>query len=83
MTVCAQTLVFCMCRQLYTIPACSQCSTAQHRDSVNILEARIADLEADNLALRRRVTELEHRCNDRQTAHNALVATVEKLQERS
>lgn len=33
---------------------------AQPRDTLGILEGRIADLEAENLDLRRRVSALEH-----------------------
>ncbi len=45
-------------------PAGEQCPHCAHqasqRDVLNVLEARISDLEAENLDLRRRVTELEH-----------------------
>jgi hypothetical protein len=45
-------------------PAAEQCArcaaSASQRDVISVLEARIADLEAETLDLRRRVTSLEH-----------------------
>jgi hypothetical protein len=51
---------------------CYQCAAEAYaaerppRDAMNVLESRIADLEAENLDLRRRVTALE--CSLRQSA---------------
>jgi hypothetical protein len=40
---------------------CARCAAAaSQRDVISVLEARIADLEAECLDLRRRVTNLEH-----------------------
>lgn len=39
----------------------------------------LAELESEIVALRRRIVALEHRCNDRQAAHNGLLDEVERL----
>lgn len=39
----------------------------------------IEDLEREIALLRRRLSDLEHRTNDRQAAHNALATAVEQL----
>ena len=60
---------------------CGQCAaeaTAAHqRDVVTVLEARIADLVAENLDLRRRVSALEHRMNHLQLVYTRLAAHVD------
>lgn len=67
---------FCFKHQMLRLAgeACAQCATeTPQRDVVNVLEARISDLEADVLSLRRQLTELRHIVLDVQQAHNALV----------
>jgi chromosome segregation ATPase len=46
------------------------------------MDGDIADLQAENVSLRRRVTELEHRCTSNQVAHNNLVAELEQARNR-
>lgn len=69
----------------HSTPFCSLCkaeAATNERDALNILEARIADQDGEIGQLRRRITDLEHRTNDRQAAHNALAAAVEALEGR-
>lgn len=51
-------------------------------DAVNVLQARVADQDAELLQLRTRVVELEHRTNDRQAAQAALAEIVANLERR-
>ena len=51
----------------------------ESRSDYVALSGLVCDLEAENASLRRRVTALEHRCNGKQAAHNALVEQVEEL----
>lgn len=54
---------YCAAHAYYYYPSagqrCPQCAPAQTRDTMNVLEARIADLEADVIQLRARINELE------------------------
>jgi len=52
------------------------------RDALDILEARIADLEEDLLQLRARVDQQAHCRSDCQATHNALAAIVVGLESR-
>jgi len=73
---------YCWDHQCYQCAAEEASATPPQRDAVNVLEARIADLEAENLDLRRRVSALEHLTQDLQRAHNAwLQAEVRDLAE--
>lgn len=94
MTVCAQTPPYAYCGVhggFYTGPACPHCADAQRPNAVALrlnvqsrtidsLLARQAEQEREIAQLRRRVADLEHRCNDRQAAHNAAVAAAERLE---
>ena len=66
---------------------CSFCRAVEQRrrerDTRTILEARISDLSAENLDLRRRVSALERRANDQQTAHNLAAGYVLALATRA
>jgi hypothetical protein len=56
--------------------ACVQCYLAgpqQARDTLSVLEARIADHDSELSALRRQVIELRHIVLDLQRAHNKRV----------
>jgi len=59
------TFEFCVKHQIMR-PVCEACvlclseRAPLQRDTLNILEARISDLSAENLDLRRRVSALEH-----------------------
>jgi chromosome segregation ATPase len=66
----------------YCLPCDTAAAARELRDAANVLEARIADQDAEIGQLRRRVTELEHRCNDRQAAHNRLASAHEALERR-
>lgn len=55
--------------------ACSRCA-AHERDTLNVLEARIADQDSQIVGLRRQIHVLEHIAQDLQRAHNALVEHV-------
>jgi uncharacterized coiled-coil protein SlyX len=54
---------------------CYRCVQRQ-RDTLSILEARIADQDAEISGLRRQINALEHRVNDLQRAHNAIAPHV-------
>jgi uncharacterized coiled-coil protein SlyX len=90
--VCTQTPFGCCNHNRNFQPQCLDCRAAQilnslpdaalgigaMRDALNVLEARVADQDSEIGALRRRVTELEHRCTSNQTAHNNLVEQVDE-----
>lgn len=57
--------------------------TITPRDTIQILEARIADLEASQLQMSRRISQLEHRINDGQASHNAVARSVINLEVRA
>lgn len=88
--VCAQTYLWArICarhNRWYEEPECPKCvaerqpaATPAQRDTLNVLEARIADQADEITALRRRVTELEHGRIAGQRAHNALADQVERM----
>jgi glutaredoxin len=93
MNVCAQTPPYAYCGihgGFYTGPACPHCADAQRPNAaalrlnvqsqtIDHLLARQAELETAIAMLRRRVSELEHRTNDRQHAHNAAAAELLEL----
>ncbi|MDQ2995444.1 MAG: hypothetical protein M3R61_00085 [Chloroflexota bacterium] len=54
-------------------PVCRACASVERRDTLSILEARIADHDQEISGLRRQINALEHRMNDLQRALNAHV----------
>jgi hypothetical protein len=67
-----------------TCPICADDANRRraHRDVLAALESWLSDLAAENVDLRRRVSELEHRANDVQEAHNKTVVYAESMDER-
>lgn len=73
---------WCGVHQISGLGRCPRCAeAAQQRETNRVLEARIADLEAELLQLRRRVAELEHARNDGQRAHNVLAKASDDLED--
>lgn len=61
---------------------CPACARAQLRETVNVLESRIADQGAELLDLRRQLNELRQIVQSTQQAHSRLASLVAAIQER-
>jgi exonuclease VII small subunit len=67
----------------YAGEQCARCAaetgTPQRRDTINTLEARIADLETRLLSTNRQLSELQHARQFDQAAQNALATAAAQL----